>query len=63
MICVEAVLLAFAEEVSVRVICVAAVILVSADEVSVSDLYRRRVSSKHVMSERPTKVSRKSVTQ
>ena len=35
MICVAAVILVFAEEVSVRVICVAAVILVSAEEVSV----------------------------
>ena len=35
MICVAAVILVFAEEVSVRVICGAAVILVSAEEVSV----------------------------
>ena len=35
MICAAAVILAFAEEVSVRVICVAAVILVFAEEVSV----------------------------
>ena len=35
MICVAAVILVFAEEVSVRVICVAAVILVFAQAVSV----------------------------
>ena len=35
MICVAAVILVSAEEVSVRVICVAAVLLVSAEEVSV----------------------------
>ena len=35
MICVAAVILVFAAEVSVRVICVAAVILVFAEEVSV----------------------------
>ena len=35
MICVAAVVLVFAEEVSVRVICGAAVILVFAEEVSV----------------------------
>ena len=35
MICVAAVILVSAEEVSVSVICVAAVILVSAEEVSV----------------------------
>ena len=35
MICVAAVILVFAEEVSERVICGAAVILVSAEEVSV----------------------------
>ena len=35
MICVAAVILVFAEEVSVGVICVAAVILVSVEEVSV----------------------------
>ena len=35
MICVAAVILAFAEEVSVRVICGAAVILAFAEEVSV----------------------------
>ena len=35
MICVAAVILVFAEEVSVRVICGAAVILVFAEEVSV----------------------------
>ena len=35
MICVAAVLLVFAEEVSVRAICVAAVILAFAEEVSV----------------------------
>ena len=35
MICVAAVILVFAEEVSVRVICIAAVILVFAEEVSV----------------------------
>ena len=40
MICRAAVILEFAEEVSVWVICVAAVILVSAEEVS-SDLCRR----------------------
>ena len=34
MICVAAVILAFAEEVSVRVLCGAAVILVLAEEVS-----------------------------
>ena len=35
MICVAAIILAFAVEVSVSVICVAAFILVSAEEVSV----------------------------
>ena len=53
-ICVVAVLLVFAEEVSVRVICGAAVILAFAEEVSVRVSHKKcltRVSSKSVLQE------------